>query len=134
MATSNPQAPHTGGLLALIAHGSSRERWRRPLDRLAERLAERTGAGSVQLCFMELCEPTLEQLVGRARAAGVERIDVLPLFWSAGGHVERDIAPQVAALQARWPDITLRLLPAVGEHPALLDALTAVARETIGGA
>jgi len=87
----------------------------------------RLGAGAVGLCFMELCPPDVPTAVGEAAADGVKRVRIMPLFMSSGGHVKHDIEPQLAALRARYPALTLELLPALGEHPLVLDALCAVA-------
>lgn len=114
-------------LLVLIAHGSRRPAWRAPLDALCARLCARIGPDAARLAFMELCPPDLATVVADAVARGVSRIDVLPLFMSGGGHVEHDIAPQVEALRAAHPEITIELLPALGEHPLVLDALCAIA-------
>lgn len=113
--------------LVLIAHGSRRSAWRAPLDALCARMQARLGPDAVRLAFMELCPPDLAEVAAEAAADGVTRLRVLPLFMSAGGHVEHDIAPQVEALRGRHPGLELELLPALGEHPLVFDALCAIA-------
>lgn len=116
--------------LILIAHGSTRPSWRAPLEALRDRLAARLGPDTVRLAFMELCPPDLATVVAEAIADDIDAIRVLPLFMSAGGHVTHDIAPAVEALRAKHPAITLELLPALGEHPRVLDALCEIAVES----
>lgn len=113
--------------LLLVAHGSRRASWRAPLDALCARMRQRLGEHAVDLAFMELCPPDIPSAVAEAVAAGVVRVRVLPLFMSSGGHVQHDIAPTLDALRARHPGVTLDLLPALGEHPRVLDALCAIA-------
>lgn len=116
--------------LVLIAHGSTRSSWRAPLEALRDRLAARLGADTVRLAFMELCPPDLATVLAEAAADGVVAVRVLPLFMSAGGHVTHDIAPAVEALRAAHPAIRIELLPAIGEHPRVLDALCEIAVES----
>ncbi|MDR5867847.1 sirohydrochlorin chelatase [Halomonas koreensis] len=119
--------------LILLAHGSSDPRWRAPFERLAEALAERL-ATPLRLAYMELCDPSLEDTVAELAAAGVERAEILPLFFSAGRHLRRDVPGQVAALGEAHPDLALTLLPPVGEHPAFAEALATVIAEQAGEA
>jgi sirohydrochlorin cobaltochelatase len=114
--------------LILLAHGSSRSSWRLPIEAMAERLAAELGAGSVAVAYLELCPPTLIEVARVAVAEGIERLTVLPLFWSGGGHVTRDIPPQVDEIRQELPDLDIVVESAVGEHPALIQALVGVAR------
>lgn len=123
-------AAHPGCMnerLIIFAHGSSRASWKRPIEALAGRIGARLGAGRAQAAYLELCPPSLMDAAEQAVADGVGRLRVLPLFWSGGGHVTRDIPPQVAAVQARFPGLQITVESAVGEHPALVDALVAIA-------
>lgn len=115
--------------LIMVAHGSRRPAWRAPLDALCARLRDRLGARAVDLAFMELCEPDLPTAVGAAVADGASHIRILPLFMSGGGHVEHDIAPGLDDLRAAHPGVSVTLLPALGEHPRVLDALCTIAAE-----
>ena len=87
----------------------------------------RLGADAVRIAYMELCPPDVATAVAEAVDDGVTRIRVLPLFMSSGGHVEHDIAPGLDELRARHAGLTLELLPALGEHPLILDALCTIA-------
>lgn len=117
--------------LILLAHGSSDPAWRAPFERLHEALAARMQA-SLKLAYMELSEPSLESTVSELAASGIQRAEILPLFFAAGRHLRKDVPAQVAALRSAHPDIDLTLLPPVGEHPAFVDALAAVIAEQAG--
>ncbi|MCH4564471.1 MULTISPECIES: sirohydrochlorin chelatase [Halomonas] len=119
--------------LILLAHGSSDPRWRAPFEHLAEALARRLET-PLQLAYMELSEPSLETTVAELAAAGVERAEILPLFFAAGRHLRQDVPGQVEVLAEAHPGIDLRLLPPVGEHPAFVEALAAVIAEQAGEA
>ncbi len=113
--------------LVILAHGSRRTSWRLPIERLAARLSERLGAAHVAVAYLELCEPDLVAVAAQAVADGVTQLRVLPLFWSGGGHVARDVPPQVDAVRAAHPTLGVIVEPAVGEHPALVDAMVQIA-------
>lgn len=117
--------------LILLAHGSSDPHWRAPFERLAEALARRLET-PLRLAYMELSEPSLETTVAELATAGVERAEILPLFFAAGRHLRKDVPGQVAALADAHPGIELHLLPPVGEHPAFVEALAAVIAEQAG--
>ncbi|MCE8021952.1 CbiX/SirB N-terminal domain-containing protein [Halomonas sp. MCCC 1A11036] len=117
--------------LILLAHGSSDPAWRAPFERLHEILATRMQV-SLRLAYMELSEPSLESTVADLASAGVQRAEILPLFFAAGRHLRKDVPAQVGALAATHTGIELTLLPPVGEHPAFIDALAAVIAEQAG--
>lgn len=117
--------------LILLAHGSSDPNWRAPFEYFVEALAERLTT-PLRLAYMELSEPSLETTVAELAEAGVERAEILPLFFAAGRHLRKDVPGQVEALTAAHPGVDLTLLAPVGEHPAFVEALAAVVAEQAG--
>ena len=117
--------------LILLAHGSSDAKWRAPFERLHEALAARMEA-NLKLAYMELSEPSLESTVAELAASGIQRAEILPLFFAAGRHLRKDVPAQVEALRSAHPSVDLQLLPPVGEHPAFVEALAAVIAEQAG--
>jgi sirohydrochlorin cobaltochelatase len=119
-----PQAPPA---LLLFAHGARDPQWARPFEAVAARCRAVRGEQQVALAFLEFMAP---DLLGAGRAlvaAGGTAVDVVPLFLGAGGHVRKDIPLLMARLQAEHPGVRFRLRPAVGEAPALAEAMAAVA-------
>lgn len=115
--------------LVLIAHGSHDPRWRQPFEQLALEMAATVSPGRVRLAYMEFAEPGLMQVAEEAARQGIERLRILPLFFSAGGHVAEDIPAQVAAAARRFPQLEFEVLPPVGEHPLLQATLREIALE-----
>jgi sirohydrochlorin cobaltochelatase len=113
----------TQRLVVLMAHGSRDPRWRQPFDALMARLPQ-SPTTAVALCFMEMAEPTLEQVM--ADYPELTHLTVWPIFWAAGSHVATDIPEQVAALQRQRPHLVIDVLPPVGEHPAIQATLQQV--------
>ncbi|MFP4623990.1 MAG: NAD(P)-dependent oxidoreductase [Gemmatimonadota bacterium] len=123
------QAWDGASLLVLVAHGSRDPAWAGPLEELTRQVGERTGRGSVRLAFSQFESPTLEDVVADAAGSGIRTIRVLPLFMTAGGHVERDIRPVVDELRRDYEPIEIELLPPVGELPSFRILLVELARE-----
>lgn len=114
--------------LILLAHGSSDAHWRAPFESLTAALAQRFSTPPV-LAYMEISEPSLETTAASLAAQGIERADILPLFFAAGRHLRKDVPAQVEALNVEHTGLELTLLPPVGQHPAFVEALAAVIAE-----
>ena len=82
--------------------------------------------------------PLHQQIIAfsrRARAAGAQRLRVVPLFLLAGVHVMDDIPAEIEQARQGLPDLTLELCPHLGSHPGieglLRHQLRATAAETL---
>lgn len=115
-------------MLILIAHGSRNPDWCASVERLAEALQADLGGDQVQLAYME-GTPTLADVTSRAVQAGARRIQVLPLFLTAEGHVDRHIRPSVDQLRKTHEPVEVVLLPPMGQHPLFLELLHRIAAE-----
>lgn len=71
---------------------------------------------------MELSTPDLFDACRSAAKEGYEAIRVLPLFLAIGRHLKKDVPAMIETLQAEL-DIPIKLLPPIGEHPALRKAI-----------
>lgn len=117
--------------LILFAHGSPDPQWREPFVRLRESLESEEGPGRVWLAYMEFARPRLLDVIKCLRGRGIRRARLLPLFMSAGGHVSADIPRQAAEALEVYCDMTVQILPPIGEHPLVAEALRAIAREAL---
>ena len=86
-----------GKMLIAVAHGSRNPAWRASVEQQVEALQADMGADAVRLAYMELCPPSLLDVVREAVQCGTIRIRILPLFLAAEGHVDRDVRHS-----ARW--------------------------------
>lgn len=116
----------TRGLL-LFAHGARDPLWAQPFEAVAQRCRSARGAGQVALAFLEFMTPDLVTAGNTLVAAGCNTVDVVPLFLGAGGHVRKDIPVLMARLQAAHPEVRFQLRPAIGEAPAVIEAMATVA-------
>lgn len=113
--------------IILFAHGARLASWAEPFERVVLRLRAERPDLRVELAFLEFMSPDLAEC-GRGMAEqGCTRVDVLPLFLGAGGHVRKDLPERVADLAARYPGVTWALRPAAGESDVVVDALALVA-------
>ncbi len=118
--------PSPTGLL-LFAHGARDPRWALPFEAVADAARRARPRQPVRLAFLEFMAPDLATAAEALVAEGCTRIDVVPLFLGAGGHVRKDVPPLLEAVRERHPGLEVRLHPAVGEQPALIEAMASVA-------
>ena len=109
--------------LVLFAHGARDPRWALPFEAIAERARAQQPSWQVRLAFLELMAPTLPDSGAALAADGCDRIDIVPLFLGAGGHVRQDLPLLFDALRAAHPHVRWHLQRAIGEQPAVIDAI-----------
>ncbi|WP_062307707.1 sirohydrochlorin chelatase [Polynucleobacter sinensis] len=109
--------------LILFGHGARDSRWREPFDRLASLWKAQHPNVLVELAFLELMQPSLEDAIASQVAAGSTEVLVVPVFFGQGGHLRNDFPVLLKACQEKFPEITLSATPAVGEDEAVLQAI-----------
>lgn len=109
--------------IILFGHGARDIRWREPFDRLASLWAEQNATTHVELAFLELMYPSLDEAVAALCAKGADSITVVPVFFGQGGHLRNDFPVLLDACQKQYPQVKLRATPAVGEDEAVLQAI-----------
>ena len=109
--------------LILFAHGARDARWREPFDRLATLWKAQHPHTVVELAFLELMEPSLEQAIASLVSAGAGEIVVVPVFFGQGGHLRNDFPVLLSACREKFPTVVLDATPAVGEDEAVLQAI-----------
>lgn len=109
--------------MILFGHGARDSRWREPFDRLVKLWQEQHPNTPVELAFLEMMQPSLEEAVSSLSVKGVTQITVVPVFFGQGGHLRNDFPVLLEACQKQYPDITLSATPAVGEDLAVLQAI-----------
>ena len=109
--------------IILFGHGAREIRWSEPFDRLAKLWQEQHQDTPVQLAFLEMMQPSLEEAVSTLSAQGATQITVVPVFFGQGGHLRNDFPVLLEACQKQYPNLTLSATPAVGEDPAVLQAI-----------
>ena len=109
--------------IVLFGHGARDARWREPFDRLLALWKAQHPKVLVELAFLELMQPSLEEAVSSLGAAGATEVAVVPVFFGQGGHLRNDFPVLLTACQDKFPGIQLSATPAVGEDAAVLQAI-----------
>jgi sirohydrochlorin cobaltochelatase len=117
--------------IILFAHGSRDPLWHKPIQAVAQRIAQRVaqdGASTVVRCaYLELTVPDLPTVADQLVAEGATSLDVVPMFLGVGRHAREDLPALMQALRAANPSVDISCQPAVGEREALLDLLADIA-------
>ena len=109
--------------IILFGHGARDARWREPFDRLASLWREQHGSTLVELAFLEMMQPTLEEAVASLSTQGATQITVVPVFFGQGGHLRNDFPVLLDACRAKYPAVQLSTTLAVGEDLSVLQAI-----------
>jgi sirohydrochlorin cobaltochelatase len=109
--------------IVLFGHGARDASWREPFDRLLSLWRARHPKVLVELAFLELMQPSLEEAISSLGTAGATEVVVVPVFFGQGGHLRNDFPVLLTACQDQFPGIKLSATPAVGEDAAVLQAI-----------
>ena len=109
--------------LILFGHGARDIRWREPFDRLASLWKAQHPNTLVELAFLELMEPSLEQAIAAQVASGATEVVIVPVFFGQVGHLRNDFPVLLSTCQEKYPAVKLSATPAVGEDLAVLQAI-----------
>ena len=109
--------------IILFGHGARDSRWREPFDRLVDLWRVQHSATPVELAFLEMMQPSLEEAVISLVGKGASDITVVPVFFGQGGHLRNDFPVLLDACREKFPNVSLSATLAVGEDAAVLQAI-----------
>lgn len=119
----NPQAiSRQDTVLLFVGRGASDPDANGDVFKMARILWEGSGYQTVEVCFIGITHPRLEEGFRRARLYNPKRMIVLPYFLFTGALVKK-IHTITAEQQAQHPGITMVGLPEMGLHPQLFQVL-----------
>jgi sirohydrochlorin ferrochelatase len=112
-------------VLIVIAHGSRIEAANLEFTAMLQTIDYAAlGYDGLAGAFLEAANPSLEHTVSRLdEQQSASSIDIYPMFFNKGRHVEQDIPSLVQVLTGKHSDIEFRLLPYFGSYPALGTAI-----------
>ena len=84
------EVPMKRGLL-LFAHGARDPNWALPFEAVVERIRGAAPEVAVALAYLDFMTPGIVDAGDSLAAAGCTRVEVVPLFLGAGGHVRKDL-------------------------------------------
>jgi sirohydrochlorin cobaltochelatase len=109
--------------IILFGHGARDTRWREPFDRLADLWRTQHPSVQVELAFLEMMQPSLEEALARLVAKGASSVKVVPVFFGQGGHLRNDFPVLLDNCRKKFPQVALSATPAVGEDLNVLQAI-----------
>jgi len=109
--------------ILLFAHGARDPRWAEPFEAVAARVRTADASLQVRLAYLEFMAPTLLDAGRELALAGCDRVEIVPLFLGAGGHVRKDLPELQRSLEAAYPLVQWRLRQAIGELEPVIAAM-----------
>lgn len=107
----------------LVDHGSRVASANQALEQVADQLRARLPDRLVRVAHLEIEPPSIGEGIDACVAEGAMEITVHPYFLSPGRHTSHDIPREVEAAAARHPGVRVRMTPALGPHPKLIDVI-----------
>jgi len=93
--------------IVLFGHGARNPDWAQPFHRIRASILAKQADALVELAFLELMTPTLDEAIDSLAAKGAREITIVPIFMAAGGHIKQDLPRQTDAALARHPDYVI---------------------------
>ena len=119
----NPnRIPREETVLLFVGRGASDPDANGDVYKLARLLWEGSQYKTVEVCFIGITHPRLEEGFRRAQLYNPQRIIVLPYFLFTGTLVKK-IQHITAQHQEQLPHLSITYLPEMGLHPKLFDVL-----------
>jgi sirohydrochlorin cobaltochelatase len=109
--------------IILFGHGSRTTEYVKPFERIRDSMAARQPEAVVELGFLELTRPSLEESIECLASRGVTAISVVPIFIGPGRHVLKDLPQLAANAMDRFPGLEISLAAPVGEAQEVIDAM-----------
>ncbi len=109
--------------LVLFAHGARDAGWAGPFRVIRNSVAARRPDLTVELAFLELMQPALDDCVKQLARDQHTRITIAPLFLAQGGHLKQDLPKLLKGIVASHPGTEIKVLPPIGEVTELLEAI-----------
>lgn len=109
--------------ILLFGHGARNPEYIQPFRRIQAVVAAGASGTPVEIGFLELTQPPLEEAVARLVACGVTRIKVVPIFFAPGRHVLKDLPQLLGNALDRFPGVEFEVAACVGEVDAVVEAM-----------
>lgn len=113
----------------LLGHGSIREQANVEVRAMWEMMKAQLPELDIRGCFVEVAEPTLEQVIMQLANEGKKRIVVVPMFLTRGNHLSNGIPKILDRMRAEYVDVQIDLTQHLGADPLLAEIIKNRLRE-----
>ena len=117
--------------LILFAHGSRDPKWAEPFKAIQSLIRAQAPDVPVELAFLELMQPGIQECLTLLAKEDVKRISVVPVFLAAGRHLRDDLPALIAPIQQQFPDLVINVSAPIGDLPELQAAIAKLALDQI---
>jgi sirohydrochlorin cobaltochelatase len=107
--------------ILLVGHGTRNELGQQQFLRLAEHLRAAVAPLPVEVAYIELQQPTIEDALVALHAQGLKDVLLSPALLFAAGHAKKDVPVAVEAAKRQCPGLMVKLAEPLGCHEAVLD-------------
>lgn len=111
--------------IILFGHGARNPEYIAPFHRIRAVVEAQLPEVPVEIGFLELTQPPLEQSIEALVARGVNEIRVVPIFFAPGRHVLKDLPELIGLALDRFPEVTITVASCVGEVDGVIGAMAA---------
>lgn len=109
--------------IILFGHGARNAAYVEPFRRIREAMLARDPQAQVEIGFLELSQPTLEDAIAALTGRGIHNVRIVPIFFAPGRHVLKDLPERAAAAMDRHPELEIEVSEAVGMIAAVIEAM-----------
>ena len=113
----------TDSAIVMFAHGARDAQWAEPFRKMQSMVREKKPGVPVELAFLELMQPSLDEAIADLAARGIKNISVIPLFMAQGGHLKQDLPLKLAEIRKHHPAISFKISQPIGEVKGILSAI-----------
>lgn len=117
--------------LILFAHGSRDPKWAEPFKAIQSLIRAQAPDVPVELAFLELMQPGIQECLTLLAKEDVKRISVVPVFLAAGRHLREDLPALIAPIQQQFPDLVINVSAPIGDLPEFQAAIAKLALDQI---
>ena len=119
--------PTPKNALILFAHGSRDPKWAEPFAAIQALIRAQAPDTLVELAFLELMQPGIQECLSAFAKLGVKRVSVVPVFLAAGRHLREDLPALIAPVQKQFPDLEIIVSTPIGDIPEFQAAIAKLA-------
>jgi len=113
-----------------ICHGSRVKQAADEAIGFIQKVMQKVDLPIQEIGFLELAEPGLAEGFERCVKRGATTIIAVPILLLTAAHAKEDIPAELRSLQARFPEIDVRLGNPIGVHEKMIDILIERVNET----
>lgn len=118
--------------IVVVGHGTANATGAAETAAVAEQVTRLVPGTPVELGFLEVIEPSIDEAVGRLADRGCREVLALPILLFTAGHAKRDVPAALAEAVSRR-GLTVRQAASLGLHPAIVQLVRRRYLETVAG-